>query len=231
MSRREGFIAARLRARRPSPAMLIAVLALFMAMGGSALAAHHYLINSTRQINPRVLKALKGRRGDTGRRGPLGPVGPNGPRGPQGKEGPSGKEGKPGKTGEPGPFPKTLPSGKTLSGVFQATDGIPPKLKGFAQATISFPFPLAANPKVEVIEAGGKATEHCPGSLEAPAAAAGYLCLYVWSSNGPVVGTYNPANETPGAGRVGAVAFTEVKCEGETACNGHLVGTWAVTAP
>jgi hypothetical protein len=228
MSRRESFIGRRRRVRRPSPAMLVAVLALLLAMGGSALAAHHYLINSTKQINPRVLKALKGRRGATGRPGVPGLPGAAGARGPQGKEGPRGKEGK---TGEPGPFPSTLPSGKTLTGVFEATDGIPAKLKGYAQAAISFPFPLAANPKAEVIEASGKATEHCPGSRESPSAAAGYLCIYVWTSNGPAVGAYNPANEAPGAGKTGAVAFTEVKCEAESPCNAHLVGTWAVTAP
>jgi hypothetical protein len=223
MSRRKSFIGARVR--RPSPAMLVALIALFLATGGSALAAHHYLINSTKQINPRVLKALRGKRGYTGKQGPAGP------RGAQGREGSAGKEGKTGKTGEPGPFPNTLPSGKTLTGAFQATDGIPPKLKGYAQATISFPFQLAADPKVEVIEAGSKTTEHCQGSREAPSAAAGYLCLYVWSSNGPAVGSYNPASEAPGAGKVGAVVFTEVKCEAETPCIAHLVGTWAVTAP
>jgi hypothetical protein len=114
--------------------------------------------------------------------------------------------------------------------VFQATDGIPAKLKGYAQATISFLFPLTSDPKVEVVEATGKTTAHCPGSREAPSAAAGYLCLYVLSSNRSAVTTYNPANESAGAGKTGAIAYTEVKCETE-ACNADLVGTWAVTAP
>jgi hypothetical protein len=35
-----------------SYANIVATLALVFAMGGSAIAAKHYLINSTRQINP-----------------------------------------------------------------------------------------------------------------------------------------------------------------------------------
>jgi hypothetical protein len=205
--------------------MLVATLALFIAMGGSALAARRYLITSTKQISPRVLKALNGRRGATGKQGPIGP------RGPQGKEGPPGKEGKTGSRGEAGPFPSALPSGKTLTGVLQATDAIPAKQRGSAEATISFQFPLTFNPKVEVVQASGKTTENCPGRREGPSAAPGYLCIYILTSSGAAVGTYNPANEAPGAGRAGAVAFTEVTCAGASSCNAHLAGTWAVTAP
>jgi hypothetical protein len=48
-------------------------------MGGSAVTASHYLINSTKQINPKVLKKLKGRKGDVGKSGAQGPVGAQGP--------------------------------------------------------------------------------------------------------------------------------------------------------
>jgi hypothetical protein len=218
--------------RRLNYANVAATLALFFAMTGGALAAKHYLINSTKQINPKVLKKLKGRTGRTGATGKEGPAGKEGPFGPPGKEGPAGKRGAAGKEGtegEPGPLVTTLPSGKTLTGVFQATDALPGKAKGFAEATISFTFPLAASPSVEVIQAGGSATEHCPGSAEAPSAASGYLCLFTMSSTGPV-GTYNPGTEAAGAARNGAIAFTELECE-ETPCNARLVGTWAVTAP
>jgi hypothetical protein len=44
--------------RRLSYANVTATLALVFSMSGGALAANHYLINSTKQINPRVLKAL-----------------------------------------------------------------------------------------------------------------------------------------------------------------------------
>ena len=63
-------------------ANVAATLALVFSMTGGALAAKHYLINSTRQINPKVLKKLKARlKGKTGARGPAGAPGPEGPPG------------------------------------------------------------------------------------------------------------------------------------------------------
>jgi len=67
-------------------ANVVATLALVFAMSGGALAAKHYLINSTKQINPKVLKKLKGNAGKTGATGATGAPG---------KEGPAGKEGPP----------------------------------------------------------------------------------------------------------------------------------------
>jgi hypothetical protein len=79
-----------------SYANITATLALVFAMSGGALAANHYLIHSTKQISPKVLKKLKGR---TGRTGNTGATGATGKQGPQGKDGPQGKEGTPGKEG------------------------------------------------------------------------------------------------------------------------------------
>jgi hypothetical protein len=80
--------------RRISYANVAATLALVFSMSGGALAASHYLINSTKQINPKVLKKLKGNTGKTGA---------TGKEGPQGKEGAAGKEGTAGKEGPRGP--------------------------------------------------------------------------------------------------------------------------------
>ncbi len=49
-----------MRRRSPSPAAVIALLALFFALGGSAVAAGRYLITSTGQIKPSVLSRLRG---------------------------------------------------------------------------------------------------------------------------------------------------------------------------
>jgi hypothetical protein len=76
-----------MRARKPSPAVVIASLALFAGLGGTAAAAHHFLITSTRQIKPSVLRALHGA---AGRAGPTGASGPSGPQGPAGTQGPAG---------------------------------------------------------------------------------------------------------------------------------------------
>jgi hypothetical protein len=70
--------------RHLSYANVAATLALVFAMSGGALAAKHYLINSTGQINPKVLKKLRGRTGSRGRLGKVGPPGPSGLSGPSG---------------------------------------------------------------------------------------------------------------------------------------------------
>jgi hypothetical protein len=103
--------------RHASVVSVVATLALVFAMSGSALAATHYLVNSTNQINPKVLKALKAKTGPTwaagaeGREGKAGPGGPagigaagvTGATGPTGATGASGADGKEGKAGPTGP--------------------------------------------------------------------------------------------------------------------------------
>jgi Collagen triple helix repeat (20 copies) len=82
--------------RRLSYANVVATLALVFAMSGGALAASHYLINSTKQINPKVLKKLKGA---SGKNGLTGASGASGAPGAAGKEGAQGKEGAKGANG------------------------------------------------------------------------------------------------------------------------------------
>jgi hypothetical protein len=68
-------------------------LALVFAMTGGAYAAGKYLITSTKQISPKVLKALAGK---------VGPAGPEGKAGAQGSNGKDGAQGLPGKDGTNG---------------------------------------------------------------------------------------------------------------------------------
>lgn len=145
----------------------VATLALVFAMSGSALAASHYLITSTKQIKPAVLRKLRGNAGSAGAAGATGPVGS---QGPQGKEGPQGPA---------GPFPATLPKGQTLTGVYNL-GGTNPSSSGhtFAFGSISFPYRLAATPEVEVIFKGNPPTSGCPGTPSSPQAASGKLCIY-----------------------------------------------------
>src|SRR5439155_12221593 len=84
-------------------ANVTATLALVLAMSGGAFAAKHYLINSTKQVSPKVLKALKGKTGKAGATGKEGPAGKEGSLGTTGKEGPRGQEGAQGPKGEQGP--------------------------------------------------------------------------------------------------------------------------------
>jgi len=84
---------------RATFANVTATLALVFAMSGGAYAANHYIIDSLKQINPKVAKTLKGKRGP---RGPVGATGPAGPTGLQGLAGTAGKDGLPGKEGKEG---------------------------------------------------------------------------------------------------------------------------------
>jgi hypothetical protein len=82
--------------RRLNYANITATLALVFSMSGGALAANHYLLSSTKQVSPKLLKKLKGKTGATGATGPAGSTGAQGPGGAQGKEGKTGPEGEAG---------------------------------------------------------------------------------------------------------------------------------------
>jgi hypothetical protein len=82
-------------------ANVVATFALVFAMSGGALAASHYLITSTKQIKPSVLKSLAGKAGPAGpagANGAAGPAGPAGGTGPAGGPGPAGNDGSNGKS-------------------------------------------------------------------------------------------------------------------------------------
>ena len=88
--------------RHLSYANVVATFALVFAMSGGALAANQYLINKTSQINPKVLKKLKGTsgtRGSPGTQGVAGAIGANGGQGPKGADGKQGPEGPEGEQG------------------------------------------------------------------------------------------------------------------------------------
>src|SRR5579875_668496 len=97
-------------------ANLLLAAALFFSMGGVAIAAHHYLITSTKQISPKVLRKLHGRQGPPGASGPTGPAGPAGlvgPPGLTGTAGPTGLTGAAGPTGLTGAVGPAGPVGPT----------------------------------------------------------------------------------------------------------------------
>jgi hypothetical protein len=88
------------------PTSVIAVIAMVMALGGTAVAAQRYLITNTKQISPAVLKQLaamaaKQTKGAT--TGGTDATGATGPRGPQGERGPAGEKGAQGEHGLEGP--------------------------------------------------------------------------------------------------------------------------------
>lgn len=85
--------------RRLTVANAAIVLVVLLATTGGAYAASKYVITSTKQISPTVLKKLKGA---VGPQGVTGATGATGATGPQGKEGAAGKNGTDGAAGSPG---------------------------------------------------------------------------------------------------------------------------------
>jgi hypothetical protein len=100
--------------RRPSPALVVACLALFVASTGTSIAANHYLITSTKQIKPSVIKQLKGAKGPRGQ-SVSGLTGPQGPKGDTGATGVTGSTGATGATGPAGPTGAAGAAGATGS--------------------------------------------------------------------------------------------------------------------
>jgi hypothetical protein len=206
-------------------ANLVAWLALFVAMGGTSLAASHYVITSTKQIKPSVLKKLKARRGASGPRGLSGLQGAPGVPGAKGSDGSQGGSGPAGLSAV-----STLPPGQSESGEYSALGGA----KGLVSEAVTFPVPLAPNAFGEginyknVVYLKPKEVDgQCPAVGHA---AVGFLCIYSTLAEGltgPRVENYEryEGGVGSGAGRFGFVL--EWLRAGET---GFDQGSWTVTA-
>jgi len=98
------------RLRRPRHGYaIVAAFALVFAISGGAFAASRYAINSTTQINPKVLSKLRGRVGLPGATGATGAAGA------AGKPGPAGAQGAPGSPGSAASFAYVNASGTVVS--------------------------------------------------------------------------------------------------------------------
>ncbi len=138
-----------------SYANVAVTFALVFAMTGGAYAASRFVITSTKQIKPSVLKQLQGKTGPAGAQGPAGTPGAagkdgaaggkgeQGAKGEQGSQGVQGVEGKEGKEGSPWTAGGTLPSGATETGSWASTSNTV-ESNGVIEASISFPIPLKA---------------------------------------------------------------------------------------
>jgi hypothetical protein len=202
-------------------ANVVATFALVFAMSGGALAAKHYLINSTKQIKPSVLKSLKGNAGKTGKTGATGPIG---------APGAAGKEGLAGKEGPAGPFPTgNAPSGVTVRGNY-AAGGPASGTSEFFWDSISFGFQFASAPTAHFIKQGATPPAQCPGSATNPQASPGNLCVY----ESIRIGTYTAEVFDPSRGenglanRWGGGVILEKFGGAE---NISSYGTWAATTP
>jgi hypothetical protein len=243
------------RSRRPSPALVIACVALVVAMGGTGYAATMLARNSvgTAQLKKGAVTTSKIARnavtasqvkhrsllgvdfakgqlpaGSAGAPGPVGPAGSQGPKGDMGLQGPRGD------TGPQGVPPSVLPSGATLTGTWAASGYAPSTTHADAWTGISFSTPLTSAPTLAITSIANPDPSQCPGTLSAPAAVPGVVCIYIDDTHAVHIGgssAFRPGadpNTTSGASRFGLIVDI-----GNSDVVGQFkaAGSWAVTAP
>jgi hypothetical protein len=204
----------------PSPATVLAGVALIVALGGTAYAAVILPANSvgTLQLKKNAVNSLKVKNGSLLKADFKAGQVPAGPEGPAGSAGPAGLTGPAGPAGPAGPFPDTLPTGKTIRGAFNI-GGTAAAAGALAATSISFIFPFAAVPTVKIVLQGAVAPAACPGNATSPQAQAGFLCIYEESRTNSAGVALNAVQ------RAGATIFTNSSGAGGF----FSYGAWAAT--
>jgi hypothetical protein len=216
--------------RFPSPAMVVACIALLIALAGTSYAAIRLPANS---VGPKQLKrnaVISAKVRDHSLL--AADFKPNQlPRGPQGFKGEKGEKGDMGAPGAPGPFPDgDLPAGKTLRGNWIAGSDAGGAGE-FAFETITFGFRLASAPTAHLLASGAPQSTDCPGSLSSPEAAQGHLCIYTFSTlNVASRVTCDPPTNLCGASQTNRYG-TVIRATSSGSGLYYTWGTWAVKSP
>jgi Collagen triple helix repeat (20 copies) len=207
--------------------LTVAVIALVLAMVGGAYAAGALTGKQKKEVE-KIAKKFAGKPGApgaTGQAGSAGPAGKNGAQGLQGDPGQPGEPGPEGPEGSPWTAGGTLPPEATETGTFTATAESP--TSNNALAALSFPIPLKSSiPHENVLFVTAKDVEEekipvgCSGTLEAPNAAPGNICVFEGLPESVAT------EQAPLTTRTGAPVLIELTSQG-----GITFGTWAATAP
>jgi hypothetical protein len=229
-----------LKPRRPSPALVISLIALFVALGGTGYAALSLPKNSvgTKQLKKNAVTGSKIKKNAvTGSKvknhsltgadinlGALGTV-PSASNAAHANAADSASTAgsAANATGVAGP----LASGQTLIGYVDSAGHVDPG-EIAPETSISFQIPLAAAPALHIIPVGGPSTGPCPGTATNPSAAPGNLCIYESTLVG-TTGFFLPdgANPVSGPTRFGLPGLIGASGSGDYIAR----GAWAVTAP
>jgi hypothetical protein len=132
----------RFRQRFGTAGLVVAILALVAALGGTALAASGALTGKQKKEVKKIAKKFAGKPGAPGAAGPAGPQGPAGPAGAAGKdgaagpEGPEGPEGAKGATGPTGVGSKGATGPEGPAGATGATGATGPEGGGGGFPTV-----------------------------------------------------------------------------------------------
>ncbi len=236
--------------------LTVAIVALVLAMVAGAYAAGALSGKEKKEVE-KIARKFQGS-GPEGKQGPPGAPGTNGSSGTPGEsvavstlgKNSECKEGGAkftnatgtakacnGEAAAGGSYPSTLPSGKTETGVWAYMPG---ELEGSNEAEIriplSFSVPLEAplpGSQTEVLGPNATPTVNCPGTVEAPTAKKGELCVYSQRVGGgpQEVLINNPAtSDVEGAATSGAALTFEFPEESARPSSTKGWGTWAVTA-
>ena len=209
--------------KRPSPATVIALVALVVASSGSAVAATLITSGKIKDGTIRLVdissSAKKSLRGQTG------------------KTGPRGATGAPGATGAAGRSALTpLRSGETIRGVWAMRGDATATSTQMTGVTFPIPAPVPVDSRHVVVQGQDLITgDGCIGTAATPVAAPGFVCIYFRD----VAGT------TQAQGYGGLVVVpngANIATVGDGTPNGFIVqisgnadwralGTWVYTAP
>lgn len=163
------------KGKLPSPAMIVAVVALIAACAGTSYATTKLAKNSvgTKQLKKNAVVSKKVKNGSLTaadfKRGSL----PAGERGPQGEPGPQGAQGPPGRSAM-----TPLQPGETMRGGFATEFNAETELDFYIGTAITYPFPLADPPEDRAVD-GMTNGENCEGNTAEPTAPPNTLCLYL----------------------------------------------------
>jgi hypothetical protein len=200
--------------KRPSPGLVLACVALFVALGGGAYAATSSDTKADKKIAKKAAKSYFN--------GHIG--GASVSHANTAGSANSATNANSATSANVAKGLTTLPSGETESGSFSsASYGL------FDAAGITFQQPLAV--PVAHVEGTTTTSANCPGPGRA---AAGYLCFYVPNHNGisGCTTSCNPAfaylDYPTGAGKYGVGVYWE---SSTSPGNSYLNGSWSTTAP
>lgn len=172
-----------------------------------------------------------------GAAGPAGPAGPAGATGAKGSDGAKGADGAPGLSALTG----TAPAGTVMRGLFGFSDHAT-TTNDVDRSSITYPAALGAAPTSVKVNPGPSAsdvvdaqedTTNCAGTFDAPAPAAGYLCLYLQTTlNIEADSLQIQAGNLPGAEVLpDRLGFHVVAPASSADSQSSVRGVWAVNAP
>jgi hypothetical protein len=229
-----------LKPRRPSPALVISLIALFVALGGTGYAALSLPKNSvgTKQLKKNAVTGSKIKKNAvtsskvkdhslTGADIKLGALGTVPSASNAGHANVADSATNAGHAANATGLAGPLASGQTLIGYVDSAGHVGPG-EIAPETSISFQIPLAAAPAFHIIPVGGPSTGACPGTANNPSAAPGNLCIYE-STLVNTTGFSLPDGLNPVSGptRFGLPGLLGASTSGDYIAR----GAWAVTAP